>query len=95
MSDDTPWPVPKHNPGPAEHLHAIGAISLTFANFQASVEGLYQSAMAEWNVPRPLIEFFYQSLNEEKRITAIRTIFTERLSRNAGLGREFLQPDGI
>ena len=77
MADDAPWPLPKHNPGPTDHLHAIGVISVTFANFQASVEGLYQTAAAERNIPRPLIHFFYQSLNEEKRIIAIRTIFTE------------------
>ena len=37
MEDEDTWPLPRYNPGSRDHLHALGVISITFANLQASI----------------------------------------------------------
>ncbi|SEE72783.1 hypothetical protein SAMN05444161_6886 [Rhizobiales bacterium GAS191] len=74
MSDDQ-WPMPEYNAGPRDHLHAIGVISITFANLQASLDALNKSYARQLNMPGELIDFLYFNLTEEKRIEAIGTLF--------------------
>jgi hypothetical protein len=78
LATESEWPLPKYNPGQADHLHAIGVIAVTFTSLQASIEGLYQTASMKQNIPPALYGFLFSNLNEEKQIVAIRTIFGEQ-----------------
>jgi hypothetical protein len=73
-SEDT-WPMPKYNPGQPKHLHALGVIALQFAQFERSVESLYHAEAWRKKIPDDLIDLYFYSLNEEKRIEAIRLIY--------------------
>jgi hypothetical protein len=73
-SQDT-WPLPEYNPGSQKHLHALGVIAVTFAAFERSVDDLYRFHPREQKLPDDLIDLYYYSLNEEKRIQAVRDVF--------------------
>jgi hypothetical protein len=73
-SEDT-WPLPKYDPGSPKHLHALGVIAVTFASFERSLDTLYANKAREQKMPKELINLYYFSLNEEKRIEAIRSVF--------------------
>jgi hypothetical protein len=75
-SEDT-WPLPKYNPGQANHLHALGVIAVEFAQLQRSVESLYHAEARRQKMPDELTNLFFYSLNEEKRIEAIRLIYSD------------------
>jgi hypothetical protein len=76
MSDsEDRWPLPNYNPGATKHLHAIGVIAVTFAAFERSVESIYFFYPQRMNLPDELINLYYFSLNEEKRLAAIREVF--------------------
>jgi hypothetical protein len=75
MCEDDVWPAPEFDPGKPKHLHAIGLFSLSFAQFQASLENLYLATMTKQGVPRELAAFFYSNLTEDNRVVAVRTIF--------------------
>jgi len=74
-SEELVWPLPGYNPGPRDHLHAIGVISVTFASFQASLDALYRSQAVRQNIPEALADLSYFALSEDKRIEAIKIIF--------------------
>jgi hypothetical protein len=76
MSDEPHWPLPHYDPGPPDHLHAIGVIALTFGAFQANVESLYFH-FARKRLSQEMAEYFWDNLNEDKRITAARKLFEE------------------
>jgi hypothetical protein len=69
------WPMPHYNPGQPKHLHALGVIAIQFASFERSVDILYLNKALGQKLPQDLIELYYFSLNEEKRIDAVRLIF--------------------
>ena len=73
-SEDT-WPT-NYNPGSHLHLHALGVIAVTFASFERSLDALYSCRAGQENMPTELINMYYFSLNEEKRIDAIRQVFS-------------------
>jgi hypothetical protein len=73
-SEDT-WPLPDYNPGSRLHLHALGVIAVQFAQFERTLEALYSSGARREKMPEALIDLYYFSLNEEKRIEAIRALF--------------------
>jgi hypothetical protein len=74
-SEDT-WPMPKYNPGQPKHLHALGVIAVQFAQLERSVESLYHAEAWRKKLPDELIDLYFYSLNEEKRIEAIRIIYS-------------------
>jgi hypothetical protein len=74
--EDT-WPLPVYNPGSTKHLHALGVIAICYASFQAGMDELYKFHLRKQNIPDRLINLHYFSLNEEKRISALKTIFEE------------------
>jgi hypothetical protein len=74
-SEDT-WPLPKYNPGAHKHLHALGVIAITFAAFERSIDSLYDFHPRQQKLPDELVSLYYFSLNEEKRINAVREIFS-------------------
>jgi hypothetical protein len=78
MSDnpDT-WPLPTYNPGSTKHLHALGVIAVCYAAFQAGMDTLYKFHLEKQKVPERLINLHYFSLNEEKRISALKAVFEE------------------
>jgi hypothetical protein len=69
------WPLPDYNPGGHYHLHALGVISIAFASFERSIDSLYNYQGQNQNIPLELCHLYYFSLNEEKRIEAIRLMF--------------------
>jgi hypothetical protein len=69
------WPMPKYNPGQPKHLHALGVIALQFAQLERSVDSLYHAEARRKKMPDDLIDLYFYSLNEEKRIEAIRLIY--------------------
>jgi hypothetical protein len=74
-NDEDTWPIPRYNPGRSKHLHALGVIAVTFASFERSVDFLYVNLAREQHMPKELFSLYYFSLNEEKRIEAIRLVF--------------------
>jgi hypothetical protein len=75
-SEDT-WPLPKYNPGPAKHLHALGVIATIYTAFQRGMDELYKFHPRRQNVPDRLINLYYYGLNEEARISAVTEAFAE------------------
>jgi hypothetical protein len=69
------WPLPDYNPGGHYHLHALGVIAIAFASFERSLDQLYSFHPRLLKLPEELINLYYFSLNEEKRIGAIRDVF--------------------
>jgi hypothetical protein len=74
-SQDT-WPLPSYNPGQPKHLHAVGVIAVVFAQLERSVESFYHAEAWRKKMPNELTNLYFYSLNEEKRIDAIRQIYT-------------------
>jgi hypothetical protein len=73
--DNDTWPKPHYNPGRPKHLHALGVIAIQYASLERSVDILYLNKALRQSLPQDLIELYYYSLNEEKRIDAVRSIF--------------------
>jgi hypothetical protein len=73
-SQDT-WPLPDYNPGQPKHLHAVGVIAVVFAQLERSVESLYHAEALRKKMPDDLTNLYFYTLNEEKRIQAIRQIY--------------------
>jgi hypothetical protein len=71
------WPLPEYNPGLPKHLHALGVIAICYASFQAGMDDLYKFHLRKQKLPDSLIHLHYFSLNEEKRISALKTVFEE------------------
>jgi hypothetical protein len=61
----------------AKHLHALGVIAITFANFQAAMDDLYLKYATRAGVPREFSALYYFSLSEEKHNTAIKDIVSK------------------
>jgi hypothetical protein len=74
MQEDDTWPLPHYNPGSRGHLHALGVISITFANFQASIDSHYWqcAAFVGQSLDQAESEFF--KLSEEGRIKATKVL---------------------
>lgn len=71
------WPAPEYGVGQHQHVHAIGVISLLTAQFERSVDSFHAHHWREQNAPDDLIDLYYYSLNEEKRLEAIRAAFEQ------------------
>lgn len=71
------WPASEYGVGQHRHVHAIGVISLLTAQFERSVDSFHAYHRREQNAPDDLIDLYYYSLNEEKRLEAIRTAFEQ------------------
>jgi hypothetical protein len=75
MSDpEDSWPLPRYNSGPHYHVHALGVIALQFAQFEATVDILYLNCAERQKLSGDLVRLYYFTLNEEKRIDAIKSI---------------------
>jgi hypothetical protein len=74
LSDE--WPT-DYNPGAPKHLHVLGVIAVQLASFERSIDALCLNISRQQHVPKDLTELYYYSLNEEKRIEAVRIIFSE------------------
>ena len=75
ISSDDNWPLPKYNPGSSKHLHALGVIAVTYAGFQRSVDNLYAFHPRQQKMPDELIDLYYFTLSEDKRIDAVHSVF--------------------
>jgi hypothetical protein len=72
---DDNWPLPHYNPGSHMHLHALGVIAVTYASLERSVDALYVNKARRQKMQDELVDLYYFSLNEEKRIEAVRAVF--------------------
>ncbi len=71
------WPMPKFDAGDSKHLHAVGVIAVTFAQFERSIEGLFLDHPANNSVPLDLIRRYFFALSEDQRIVTTRKFYTE------------------
>jgi len=69
------WPLPKFWVGQHDHLHALGVIAVTVAQFERSIDSLYYFHPHKQNLPAELAKLYYYSLDEEKRLKAIISVF--------------------
>jgi hypothetical protein len=69
------WPMPEFNAGEHYHVHALGVISLNVAQFERSIDNLYNFYPRKLSLPDELASLYYFSLNEERRLIAIKAIF--------------------
>ena len=74
MEDEDTWPLPRYNPGSRDHLHALGVISITFANLQASINSLYRQRGRIAGIPDEQLEADYFNLTEEDRVRATKAL---------------------
>jgi len=74
MEDEDTWPLPRYNPGSRDHLHALGVISITFANLQASIDSLYRQRGWIAGIPDEQLEADYFNLTEEDRVRATKAL---------------------
>jgi hypothetical protein len=78
MTDEADrWPVPKFHAGDAKHLHAVGVIAVTFAQFERGIESLFLHHPIHSEMHFDLIERYYFSLNEEQRIKVTRSHYKD------------------
>jgi hypothetical protein len=87
MHENDTWPLPRYNPGSRDHLHALGVISITFANLQASIDSLYRQRATSAGHSSQQIESDYFKLSEEDRIKAAKALI-RRLDKQ---DREFVK----
>jgi hypothetical protein len=73
------WPLPDYNPGPRQHLHALGVISITFAGFEAHLHSLCPSAAIRQGLEFDIKAFW--KLNEKTKIERIREFFSKHEKR--------------
>jgi hypothetical protein len=81
INPEDSWPAPEYGVGQHQHVHAIGVISLLTAQFERSIDSFHAYHWRDQNAPDDLIDLHYYSLNEEKRLEAIRTAF-EKFERD-------------
>ena len=87
MEDEDTWPLPRYNPGSRDHLHALGVISITFANLQASIDSLYRQRGWIAGIPDEQLEADYFNLTEEDRVRATKAL-VRKLPRLCEGGRK-------
>jgi len=69
--------MPKFDAGDPKHLHAVGVIAVTFAQFERSIEGLFLHHPANSSVPLDLIHRYLFALAEDQRIITTRKFYAE------------------
>jgi hypothetical protein len=74
--EDT-WPQPEYNPGRPKHLHALGVMAINYRAFQRSMDDLYKFHLQMQKIPLAIINAYYFSLSEEKRISVLKDVFEE------------------
>jgi hypothetical protein len=84
--DDDKWPSPEFTVGQHNHVHAIGVISLLTAQFERSIDSFHAHHWRDQNAPDDLIDLYYHSLNEERRLEAIRAAF-DKFERDPAVRR--------
>lgn len=69
------WPT-SYNPGPPEHLHALGVISMNIGSFENTLDALYFESTKLNGLPLAALQYHYYRLDEEKRLREIRNYFS-------------------
>lgn len=62
--------------GPPMHIHAMGVISLRYAEFEERVFSLFMHHFDARKIPRDAIELFYFELPERKRLNFLKITFS-------------------
>jgi hypothetical protein len=70
------WPMPDYSVGPTKHLHAVGVITTLYNSFESSVCVFFRHHLDLLKVPQKVTEFMFHELNEQKRLEALRLVFT-------------------
>src|SRR5258706_11597228 len=77
VDDEDNWPLPEYNPGPQKHLHALGAISTNFNEFETRLFGLFAHHLDVKKVPRKVIDALYFQASEAQRLENIKLVYRE------------------
>jgi hypothetical protein len=64
-----------------KHLHALGVVAISFATFQASLDTLYLRRAELLGLPEDFAKLCYYSLNDDKRLVVLKSIFSEESPR--------------
>ena len=62
------WPLPEYNPGPQQHLHALGAISTSYNKFESRLFSLFAYHLDKQKVSRKITSAFYFQGSETQRL---------------------------
>jgi hypothetical protein len=68
------WPT-TYNVGPHNHLHALGVISNNYNEFNSGLYALFVTQLVAQKLPRKLIDLFYFSVNENRRLEYLKQVF--------------------
>lgn len=71
------WPLPEYNPGPRDHLHAVGVISMGYVSLEQSIGRLYQHYPVLQGLPTDLVNLYYFRLDERHRLKAVKSMFNK------------------
>jgi hypothetical protein len=71
------WPMPKFDAGDTKHLHAVGVISVTFVQFEKSVESMFLHHPAHSAVPFEFLERYFLALSEDQRVAETRKFYSD------------------
>ena len=71
------WPLPEYNPGPQQHLHALGAISTSYNKFESRLFSLFAYHLDKQKVSRKITSAFYFQGSETQRLENIKLVFAE------------------
>ena len=72
---NTHWPS-SYNPGPPEHLHALGVVSMNIGSFEDTLDSMYFEATGLQAIPLAALVCRYYRQDEEKRLREIRDYFS-------------------
>jgi hypothetical protein len=68
--------MPQFDAGDSKHLHAVGVISVTFVQFERSVQSMFLHHPANNSVPVDLINRYFMALSEDQRISTTRKFYS-------------------
>ncbi len=71
---DNNWPT-YHLSNHRDHIHAIGVIAVAYSSYEGSLFRLYAHHPQVQKMPWEMAQLYYTTLNEERRLKAIQTVF--------------------
>jgi hypothetical protein len=74
--EDT-WPDPHYHVGPQKHLHAVGVMTALYNTLDGYTQSFFQHYFDKCGVPPTTSSFLFLELNEQKRLDALRRVFTD------------------
>jgi hypothetical protein len=69
------WPKPAYDAGPAQHLHALGVVSIVYNTFEFALFDVFAHHLRIREIANPTIEHLYWGVADNQRTAAIEKIF--------------------